>query len=210
MNDLIVKKFNGKEVKSFVWRDKLCWVGVDVANILGYKDESSSIGLFIKREEFLQGLEYDVLTENDLIEFKEVFGEYIPNLKYTARIIILYEEGLYGFLSASRMKSGVEFRRWIRREVVPAIRKQGYYSTNLSENEFSSSTNNMKRDMRKDLSIELDLNFYKLQEAYKNAVLFKELLDDITKDSTYKFLLIKKLYLAAGIELPKYIEEERV
>ncbi|MGL4654669.1 MAG: hypothetical protein ACRCWM_02100 [Sarcina sp.] len=41
-------------------------------------------------------------------------------------------------------------------------------------------------------------------------MMFKELLDDITLDSTYKFLFLKQIYVDAGINLPKYIEEERL
>lgn len=50
--------------------------------------------------------------------------------------------------------------------------------------------------------------FQRLRIASDSAKMFKELLDDITSDSKYKFLLIKKIFVDSGIELPKYIEEE--
>ncbi|MGL4452305.1 MAG: hypothetical protein ACRCTZ_14075 [Sarcina sp.] len=55
-----------------------------------------------------------------------------------------------------------------------------------------------------------DSKLDKLKVAYDSAMMFKELLDDITLDSTYKFLFLKQIYLDAGISLPKFIEEERV
>lgn len=51
--------------------------------------------------------------------------------------------------------------------------------------------------------------FQRLRIASESARMFKELLDDITLDSEYKFLLIKKIFVDSGIELPRYIEEER-
>ena len=211
MNDLIIGDFEDREVYSFVWRDKPCWIGIDIAESIGYKAKSRTISLTIEREGFIKGNEYEVLDGEELKEFKEVFGDYIEHMKYSSRVIIFYEEGLYGFLAASRMKKGVEFRTWIRRDVMPSIRKKGYYVGEKVKPEFVDIKQTVDVEIVNDsLDVEIkDDKLNRLNTAYKSASMFKELLDDITMDSTYKFLLLKQIYIDAGINLPKYIEEER-
>lgn len=131
-------------------------------------------------------------------------------MKYSPKIVIFYEEGLYGLLAASRLQKGVEFRTWIRREVMPSIREKGYYTKDngaFKEAIKEDIKSKSKMDIES-LSFE-DRKFERYKAALESAKMFKEILDDITKDSTYKFLFLKKLYVDAGIDLPKYIEEER-
>ncbi|WP_297438659.1 BRO family protein, partial [uncultured Clostridium sp.] len=200
MNDLIIGDFEDRKIYSFVWRNKPCWVAIDIARIIGYKDESTTITSLIKREGFKKGQEYEVLSSEILKEFKEVFAEYIDHLKYSPKIVIFYEEGLYGFLAASRMKKGVEFRTWIRRDVMPSIRKKGYYVGEKVKPEFVDIKQTVDVEIVNDnLEIEIkDDKLNRLNSAYKSASMFKELLDDITMDSTYKFLLLKQIYIDAG------------
>lgn len=40
MNDILVKEFNREPVYNFIWRNKLCCIALDVANVIGYKDKS--------------------------------------------------------------------------------------------------------------------------------------------------------------------------
>ena len=229
MNDLLVKEFKGEQVYNFVWRDKPCWIALDVAGTIGYKEKSRAISDMIKRENFKEEKEYSILTGNDLKEFKEIFGEYITDVKYISKIIIFYEEGLYGFLAASRMDKGVEFRTWIRREVIPQIREKGSYTlekvkeekpsvdhkqTNLNmANKLISLEQENKKlkkelyELRNNLDFDMD-KFQRLKMAYETSKMFSSLLDDITLDSKYKFLFMKKIFNDSGFELPMYIEEE--
>lgn len=220
MNDLLVKEFKGEAVYNFVWRGKPCWLALDIARTIGYKDKSKAIGTIIKKENFKLEKEYSILNGDDLKEFKEIFGEYITDVKYISKIIIFYEEGLYGFLAASRMEKGVEFRTWIRREVMPQIREKGSYVLKSVNEEKSNVDNNLinlelenKRlkeelyELRNSLDFDMD-KFQRLKMAYETSKMFKDLLDDITLDSKYKFLFMKKIFNDSGFELPMYIEEE--
>lgn len=220
MNDLLVKEFKGEQVYNFVWRGKPCWVAFDIAEVLGYKDKSATINTTIKRENFKEEKEYSILTGNNLKEFKEIFGEYITDVKYISKIIIFYEEGLYGFLAASRMEKGVEFRTWIRREVMPQIREKGSYTLENVKKEKNNVDNNLinleleNKKLKKELyelknSLDFDMDkFQRLKMAYETSKMFKDLLDDMTLDSKYKFLFMKKIFNDSGFELPMYIEEE--
>lgn len=70
----------------------------------------------------------------------------VPSVKYYSQLTIFYEDGLYGFLQYSHKPIAIEFKKWVRREVLPDLRKWGTYSTNndlyeenLEENEDSLS-----------------------------------------------------------------------
>lgn len=229
MNDLLVKEFEGKQICNFIWRDKPCWVALDVAEVLGYKDKSRAINATVRRENFKLEKEYSILSDEDLKEFKAVFSDYLKDFKYSPKIIIFYEEGLYGFLAASRMDKGVEFRTWIRREVMPQIREKGSYTlenvkkeknnvdnnkTNLSMASRVISLEKENKELKKELyelrnSLDFDMDkFQRLKMAYETSKIFKDLLDDITLDSKYKFSFMKKIFNDSGFELPMYIEEE--
>lgn len=199
MNDLIIKSFKGENIYNFVWNNKPCWIANDIAKVLGYNDKGRPIFNCIKKERFEQGMEYELLEADELKIFKEVFSEQLGNTKFASKVVIFYEEGLYGFTSYTEMPIGIEFRAWIRRDVVPTLRKKGYYVCDKE---------NDKKDIEQNFKVEDD-KLLKLQLAYKSANMFKDMLDDITLDTTYKFLLIKQIYVDAGIKLPKYIEEER-
>ncbi|MGL4990512.1 MAG: BRO family protein [Sarcina sp.] len=207
MNDLIIKTFKGNEVFSFIWNNKPCWVATDIADLFGYSQKSRAISDCIIKENFEVGIEYDVLEGERLKCFKEIFKEKLGETKYAPKVVILFEEGIYGFLAYTQMPLGVEFRQWIRKEVMTDIRKRGYYISDINNND--SIYEDDDSFSRTKISYELNNDIDKLKLAYDSAKMIKELLDDITKDSTYKYLVIKQIYNSVGIKLPKYIDEER-
>lgn len=203
MNDLIIKMFNGKKCLNFVWNNKPCWIAIQLVDIFEYNQKSKTVLNCIKREGFEKGIEYDVLDGEELRNFKESFSEELEDLKFVSRVIIFYEQGLYGFLSYTNMPIGREFRRWIRREVIPTLRKKGYYVLDGKDEVLES------KDIVVKTKDDFDMDkFRRGIVTYETAKLFKDLLDDMTKDSTYKFLMIKKVFTENGYDLPKYIEEE--
>lgn len=208
MNDLIVKKFKNEDFYNFVWNNKPCWIGTDVAEIFGYSQKRKAIFDCIKREVLEEGIEYDILSGEDLKVFKEIFLEQLGDTKYAPKVIIFYEAGLYGFLNYTEMPLGIEFKNWIRRDVVPTLREKGYYimedvDVDIENLERSEIVHKDFEDRK--FSTE-KLEAYRM--AFESAKIFEPLLNKITKDSTYKFLCLKKLFVDAGIEIPKFIEEE--
>jgi len=131
MNSLmVIKQFEGKTVHTFVWNGRLCWIAGEIAEVLGYEDPSATIKHFIEAEEFDMGVEYDVLKGNDLKKSTEIVNvatEFNSITNKTRHLTIFHEEGLYGFLNYSNKLEGKRFRKWIRRDVVPEIRKTGKY-----------------------------------------------------------------------------------
>lgn len=131
MNDLFIKNFNDEEIITLIFDDRICWIAKDIAKILGYDDSSKAVNQCIKSEKFESGVEYEVLVGDKLKELKKLIGvTHISYLKQTPKLVIFYEEGLYGFINYSELPLGVSFRKWLRREVLPEIRETGSYSIN--------------------------------------------------------------------------------
>ena len=51
----------------------------------------------------------------------------IPTAGQNRTVNLINESGLYALIFKSRKKSAQNFRKWITKEVIPSIRKRGYY-----------------------------------------------------------------------------------
>lgn len=136
--NILIREFNGNSIYTFMWNEKPCWIATDIARVFEYADPSTTISQCIKAERFEAGFEYEVLDGENLKGFKKGIKEIqVPYLKYMSKLTIFYEDGLYGFLQYSEKPIGIEFRKWLRREVLPSLRKNKYYSLNgVEEVEF--------------------------------------------------------------------------
>ncbi len=199
MNNLIVKEFNGNKIHTFMWNDKPCWIANEIVNMFGYSDPSTTIRQCVEAEEFEEGIEYKILIKEELKCFKRIVKEVTKlNLvgselinKYTSSLIIFYEDGLYGFLQYTDKPIGVQFRRWIRREVLPEIRQTGSYISDKANPETLREKAN-----------ELE----KLETINKSVELVSPLLDVAGVDNTVKLLVVKTLFSKAGVDIPIEIE----
>lgn len=141
MNNLFIKNFNDEEIITLIFDDRICWITKDIAKVLGYDDSSKAVNQCIKSENFESGVEYEVLSGDNLKELKKLIGvTHISYLKQTPKLVIFYEEGLYGFINYSELPLGISFRKWLRREVLPELRETGSYSIN----------NNLKTEIHED------------------------------------------------------------
>lgn len=141
MNNLFIKNFNDEEIITLIFDDRICWIAKDIAKVLGYDDSSKAVNQCIKSENFERGVEYEVLSGDKLKELKKLIGvTHISYLKQTPKLVIFYEEGLYGFINYSELPLGISFRKWLRREVLPELREKGFYSIN----------NNLKTEIHED------------------------------------------------------------
>ncbi|MGL4739957.1 MAG: BRO family protein [Sarcina sp.] len=103
-------------------------MAVDIAKLLNYKEPSHSISLCIEREMFIENREYSLLKGEDLKKFKGIIGDDIAdNVRYSSKLMIFYESGLYGFLQYSDKLVAITFKTWIRLQVIPQIRKNKVY-----------------------------------------------------------------------------------
>lgn len=124
MNDLLIKNFQGRDIHTFLWNDRICFIANEIVEVLEYADSTKTIQDCIKRADFEVGFEYEVLKGDKLKEFATTTDVAANNVisKKARAVTIFYEDGLYGFLQYTDKPIGVRFRKWIRREVIPEIR----------------------------------------------------------------------------------------
>ena len=126
-NELELFNFNGNEMRKIKGEDGDPWfVAKDVCDILEINNPT----------EALKKLDSD--EKNTIILNEGKRGN--PNKS------IINESGLYALMMNSRKKQAKEFRRWVTKEVLPAIRKTGNYTSPVVANEVSLYENKQLSD----------------------------------------------------------------
>ena len=88
------------------------FVGFDVADALGYKNQSDAIMKHVAEED------KRVIQKSQITTLADV-----PNRGFT----FINESGLYALIFGSKLESAQRFKRWVTSEVLPSIRKTGTY-----------------------------------------------------------------------------------
>ena len=108
-NDLMVfqsQEFG--EIRSVIIEDDIWFVGKDVDQILGYSNTRKAI--------------IDHIDEDDKNTVTIRDG-----IKGNPNQVVINESGLYSLILSSKLPNAKKFKRWVTSEVLPAIRKQGFY-----------------------------------------------------------------------------------
>ena len=100
--------FNRSEVRTLIDGDIIWFVGKDVATILGYSDTD-------------QALRKNVEDEDKLTRPVDGSGQ-------SRNMILINEAGVYSLILSSTLPAAKQFKHWVTHEVLPSIRKQGFYS----------------------------------------------------------------------------------
>lgn len=109
-NELI--SFENKQLgkmRTVLINDEPWFVGKDVTDILGYKNNSRDINRHV--------------DEDDRQNYRN------GSFKTPRGMTIINESGLYSLILGSQIPTAKEFKRWVTREVLPSIRKHGAYLT---------------------------------------------------------------------------------
>lgn len=120
MNELQIFNFDSNEVRTVVVNEEPYFVGKDVANILGYSDLDKAIRQHVDKE------------DKEVLKYK-ASAKTVPSLwkgKDYSHKTLINESGLYSLIFSSKLDSAKRFKRWVTSEVLPQIRKQGFYMTN--------------------------------------------------------------------------------
>lgn len=121
MNNLqIFKSPDFGQVRTIQQNGEPWFIGKDVAEILGYKKPENAIAVHVDDED----------KTTTLIQG--------TGSNYKSNAVIINESGLYSLILSSKMPKAKEFKRWVTREVIPAIRKTGGYiagSENMTDAE---------------------------------------------------------------------------
>lgn len=88
------------------------WVAGDVAKVLGYPDAYKMVRLL-----------------DDDEQLPHIVGGLEGGRQVEREMTIISESGLYHAIFKSRRAEAKHFRKWVTSEVLPAIRKDGFYSS---------------------------------------------------------------------------------
>lgn len=110
MKDLQLFNFNGNQVRTVLIDNGPYFVGKDVAKILGYANTRDALSKHVDTED-----------KNSVVIRDGNKGN--PNQ------VVINESGLYSLILSSKLPAAKEFKRWVTKEVLPTIRKNGAYLT---------------------------------------------------------------------------------
>lgn len=111
--------FKGKQVRTVTIDGEPCFVGKDVAKILGYKDLNRAINQHVDSDD-----RKSLSRKNSGDSCATLWS---PN-DWTNKVVIT-ESGVYSLIFSSELPQAKEFKRWVTSEVLPTIRKHGAYMT---------------------------------------------------------------------------------
>ena len=155
---------------------------------LGYENFPQTI---VQSDSFKEGIEYLVLRNHNLIEFKELLrllnsieqphdvGD--ESIKYSPSLIVLKEAGLYTAMILSRKPNSEIFRRWITCEVLPSIRKKGFYHKDSQGDTELSTTYKKSEDIHEIYNL-----LPKIVDNLKTNSMLPQIVDNL-KNSLKKF-----------------------
>lgn len=90
--------------------DEVPWfVGKDVANILGYSNTRDALSKRVDAEDKMDGVAI------------------CDSMGRRQSPVVINESGLYALIFGSKLESARRFKHWVTSEVLPSIRRNGYY-----------------------------------------------------------------------------------
>jgi prophage antirepressor-like protein len=117
----------GRNFTVLRWKGQPAWIAQEVCDFLGLKQAAPAI----KAARLTKGLHFVVLKGRELEEFVRVSdSESLTNAGFspkTRNLALVFESGLYSLIMRSRKPAAARFRDWVTREVLPALRRQGFY-----------------------------------------------------------------------------------
>ena len=150
-----IQLFNNNDfyVRSFNDNGEIWFVAKDIAQALEYSEAGSITTLFGKVPEIWKGSK-PIATPGGVQE-----------------MLCLTEQGLYFFLGRSDKEKALPYQVWIAGDVVPSIRRTGYYSVRPSNEDIE-----LKRQELETRNRELDIKQQELN--LRKAEFVREMLDN--------------------------------
>lgn len=94
-------------VRNTIIKGEPWFIAKDVCDILGHSNNRKAI--------------------SDNVDIEDISDVTISDGSQNRQMTIINESGLYSLMLSSRLDKAKAFRRWITSEVLPSIRKNGYY-----------------------------------------------------------------------------------
>lgn len=151
-----MKIFNNAEfgsVRTLCLDGDVCFVGKDVATILGYSNTRDALAKHVDDE------------DKNTVVIRDGKGN--PNQT------VINESGLYSLVLSSKLPNAKKFKRWVTSEVLPSIRKHGVYAVDEVLNNpdmLISALTELKAEREKRKSLETKIEADKPKTIFADAV----------------------------------------
>jgi prophage antirepressor-like protein len=126
-----ISDFEEREITTMSYRGKPAWIAREIGEAIGYSQGGKRFATSITGEwagEFIEGLDYVLLTGKELADFKVIFElGTSPVPSHAPQIMLLFESGLYLALAKTNKPIGKRLRRFLAEEVLPQIARDGSY-----------------------------------------------------------------------------------
>lgn len=180
-----VFSYNNKNIKVFGTPEDPWFCGNDVATILGYARATKAVDTHVDDED-KQRLSL-ILAK---VPNRDLDKKFSPHEK---RMIYINESGLYALILKSTLPSSKQFKRWVTAEVLPSIRKQGYYLDNSLNEESIKKLQTQLEETKKELEVmkrkvKICTTYIdSFDELQKNQIFYIATTASYAKDNQFKF-----------------------
>ncbi|QFR61046.1 phage antirepressor [Levilactobacillus zymae] len=120
---IIPFNFEGNQVRTISGEENPCFVGRDVAMVLGYSRPADAVRKHVDEED--KGVSILATPGGN------------------QRLVTITESGVYSLILTSKLPSAKRFKHWVTSEVLPAIRKDGAYVTPKTAEEWLNNPDMM-------------------------------------------------------------------
>lgn len=180
-------KFNENNFRVIAKDGEPWFVAKDICTVLGLSNVSQSLAILDEDE---RGI-----ISNDAIEEQSF-------TKYT--VLIVNESGFYNLVLSSRKPEAKIFKKWVTSEVLPAIRKNGSYST--TQYKAPATYAQALRELAE--SVEQKEAMQKQLEKQRPAVEFYQAVTD--SSDTMDMMTVAKLLGTGRNRLFAFLREEKI
>lgn len=127
---MLEKVFENKTIRTVIKDDGIWFVAIDVAKCLGFQNPTKALQDHVDDDDKVY-LGTGKLSNETLASF-----DINPKELGQRGGWLINESGMYALIFGSKLESAKRFKRWVTTEVLPSIRKNGFYvKDNLTPNQ---------------------------------------------------------------------------